>query len=69
MGKKEIFLEEHNKLSPDELKVTLFTLSHFKEEKPNLFKKVNWSIEKLRRPFVFWLTSLTKEQRKKYREE
>ncbi len=56
--KKEEFLEEHNKLSPDNLKATIPLLSRFKEEKASLFKNDTWSLDKLRRPFILWLTSL-----------
>ncbi len=56
--KKEQFLKEHNKLSPASLKATIPLLSRFRKEKASLFKDDTWSIDKLRRPFVFWLTSL-----------
>jgi hypothetical protein len=58
MTKKE-FLLEHNKLSPNNLKATMKNLSLFKKEKPGLFKDEDddWSIKKVRRSFVFWLTS------------
>jgi len=55
---KEQFLAEHNKLSPESLKATISLLSRFREEKPSLFKDDNWSIDKIRRPFILWLTSL-----------
>jgi hypothetical protein len=55
--KKEQFLEEHNKLSPANLKATIPLLSRFRIEKASLFKNKNWSIDKLRRPFILWLTS------------
>lgn len=55
--KKEEFLEEHNKLSPDNLKATIFMLSRFRTEKASLFKDDTWSIDKLRRPFILWMTS------------
>jgi len=55
---KEQFLEEHNKLSPLNLKATISLLSRFKTEKTSLFKNEDWSMDKLRRPFVLWLTSL-----------
>lgn len=58
---KEEFLEEHNKLSPKNLKATISLLSRFKTEKASLFKGNDWSTEKLRRPFLLWLTSLRKE--------
>lgn len=59
MTKKQIFLSEHNKLSPLNLQATMFLLSRFRIEKASLFEKNDWSIDKLRRPFVLWFTSLT----------
>jgi hypothetical protein len=56
---KKQFLKEHNRLSPENLKATIPLLSRFKMEKPSLFKSNDWSIEKLRRPFILWLTSLS----------
>jgi len=38
-------------------------LSRFRIEKASLFKDKNWSIDKLRKPFIFWLTSLTTEEK------
>ena len=61
--KKEQFLEEHNKLSPINLRATISLLSRFRTERPSLFKDDNWSIDKLRRPFILWLTSLTSEEK------
>jgi hypothetical protein len=55
---KEEFLEEHNRLSPPNLKATISLLSRFRTEKASLFKDDYWSIDKLRRPFIMWLTSL-----------
>jgi len=55
---KEQFLEEHNKLSPENLKATISLLSRFRTEKASLFKDDKWSLDKLRRPFIMWLTSL-----------
>lgn len=55
---KEQFLEEHNKLSPPNLQATTAMLSRFRIEKASLFKDNYWSIDKLRRPFVLWLTAL-----------
>ncbi len=55
---KKQFLSEHNKLSPANLKATISMLSRFKLEKASLFKNDDWSIDKLRRPFLLWLTSL-----------
>ncbi len=63
--KKEEFLEEHNKLSPVSLKATIPLLSRFRIEKASLFKGGYWPIDKLRRPFILWLTSLTPQERKK----
>jgi len=57
--KKEDFLEEHNRLSPSNLQATITLLSRFRIEKASLFKNDNWSIDKLRRPFILWLTSLS----------
>ncbi|MFC1789733.1 hypothetical protein ACFLYY_02015 [Patescibacteria group bacterium] len=56
--KKEEFLKEHNKLSPSNFKATIPLLSRFRIEKASLFKDDTWSIDKLRRPFIMWLTSL-----------
>lgn len=63
MTKKQQFLEEHNRLSPVNLQTTLALLTHFKSDKKTLFKDNNWSVDKLRRPFIMWLTSLTAEQK------
>ncbi|MCJ7786985.1 hypothetical protein MUP06_02125 [Patescibacteria group bacterium] len=63
MTKKQQFLLEHNKLSPLNLKATTSLLSRFRIEKNLLFKDNNWSIDKLRRPFILWLTSLTAEEK------
>lgn len=62
---KEQFLSEHNKLSPLNLQATTPLLSRFKTEKSLLFKDESWSIDKLRRPFILWLTSLTSGEKKK----
>ena len=56
--KKDEFLKEHNRLSPANLKATIPLLSHFRIDKRLLFKNDDWSIDKLRRPFILWLTSL-----------
>jgi len=63
MTKKQQFLSEHNRLASSELQVTMSLLSHFRVEKASLFKDNNWSIDKLRRPFILWLTFLTIEER------
>jgi len=62
--KKEEFLEEHNRLSPKNLRASISLLSRFKAEKASLFKNDDWSIDKLRRPFILWLTSLYYEKKK-----
>jgi len=62
MTNKEQFLTEHNKLSPLSLQATLILLTRFREEKTSLFKDENWSVDKLRRPFILWLTSLAPEK-------
>ena len=66
MTTKQKFLEEHNKLSPTNLQATAFLLSRFKTEKPMLFKDNDWSIDKIRRPFVLWFTSLTIKEKGEY---
>ncbi len=63
MTKKQQFLSEHNRLSPLNLQATIALLSRFRIEKASLFKDNNWSIDKLRRPFVLWFTSLTSEEK------
>jgi len=64
MSKKQQFLLEHNKLSSLDLQATLGMLSRFKVEKASLFKDNEWSVDKLRRPFIFWLTSFSNEERR-----
>lgn len=66
---KEQFLEEHNRLSPLNLKATLSLLSRFKTEKTSLFKNEDWSMDKLRRPFVLWLTSLTLKEKERVKKQ
>ncbi len=63
MTKKQQFLSEHNRLSPLNMQATKSLLSRFRIEKASLFKDNNWSIDKLRRPFIFWLSSLTLEEK------
>jgi len=63
MTKKENFLSEHNKLSPLNLQATMSLLSLFRIKKAKIFKNNDWSIEKLRRPFIFWLTSLSSKEK------
>ena len=60
---KEEFLSEHNRLSPLNLQATIALLSRFKIEKASIFKDDNWSIDKLRRPFILWFTSLSLRKR------
>ena len=67
--KKEQFLEEHNRLSSINLRATISLLSRFRIEKASLFKDENWSIDKLRRPFISWLTSLPSGEKEKIKKE
>ncbi len=64
MSKKQQFLLEHNRLSSLDLQTTMKILSRFKIEKASLFKDNEWSTDKLRRPFICWLTSFSLEERK-----
>ena len=50
-------------MASSDMQATASMLSHFKIEKESLFKDNNWSIDKLRRPFIFWLTSLTSKEK------
>ena len=59
---KEQFLEEHNKLSPSNLQATLALLNRFKEEKKPLMKDDSWCLDKLRIPFISWLTAIQNEK-------
>ena len=59
---KEQFLQEHNKLSPSNLQATLAMLDRFKEEKKPLMKDDSWCLDKLRIPFISWLTAAQGEQ-------
>ena len=61
---KEQFLEEHNKLSPAHLQATLALLDRFKEEKKPLLKDNGWCLDKLRIPFISWLTSIQEHDKK-----
>jgi len=69
MTKKQQFLSEHNRLASLDLQATASMLSRFKIEKAGLFKDNNWSTDKLRRPFIFWLTSLTSKEREDINKE
>ena len=62
---KEEFLLEHNRLSSLDMQATMSLLSRFRVEKASLFKDENWSIDKLRRPFIFWLISVSLEKESK----
>lgn len=61
---KEQFLEEHNKLSPSNLRATLALLNRFKEEKKPLMKDNEWCLDKHRIPFISWMTTLPKDDKK-----
>lgn len=63
MTTKEEFIQQHNALSSPNLQINMAILDYFKSLKPGLFKDGNYSIEKIRRPFIFWLTSLSDEQK------
>jgi len=69
MTTKKQFLSEHNELAPSSLQASIATLTRFRLEKPRLFKEGGWSIEKLRRPFIIWLTSLTAAQKQAIKNE
>jgi len=62
MSNKQLFLIEHNKLAPMHLQATLAVLTRFRVEKPTIFKNDDWSIDKLRRPFIMWLTGFNAEE-------
>ena len=61
---KEQFLEEHNKLSPSNLQATLALLNRFKEEKKPLMKDTEWCLDKHRIPFISWMTTLPKDDKR-----
>jgi len=61
---KEQFLQEHNKLSPANLQATLALLNRFKEEKKPLLKDDTWCLDKLRIPFISWLTAIKEDDKK-----
>jgi hypothetical protein len=67
MTTKQEFLLEHNRLSPASLWATEEMLSRFRMEKSSVFKDNDWSVEKLRRPFIIWLTSLSLQEKEKIR--
>ena len=66
---KEEFLSEHNRLSPLNMQATIALLSRFRAEKVSIFKDDNWSIDKLRRPFILWLTSLPSREKENIKKE
>ena len=66
---KEEFLSEHNRLSSLNLQATIALLSRFKVERASLFKDDNWPIDKLRRPFILWLTSLSPREKGNIKKE
>ncbi|MBU3942980.1 hypothetical protein KKA24_03290 [Patescibacteria group bacterium] len=57
ISKKEQFLIEHNKLAPINLQATTLMLNQFRIDKASIFKDNDWSVDKLRRPFILWLTA------------
>lgn len=63
MTSKRQFLEDHNSLAPLDLQATTATLSRFRVEKKALFKTNDWSTDKLRRPFIMWLTAFSVKER------
>ncbi len=69
MTKKEQFLSDHNRLSPVNMQATMSLLSHFKTDKNSLFKDASWNLDKLRRPFITWLTSLKSEEKETINKE
>ena len=69
MTTKEQFLSEHNRLSPLNLQATIALLSRFRIDKASLFKNDDWSIDKLRRPFISWLTSLPSGEKEKIKKK
>jgi hypothetical protein len=65
MTTKQQFLLEHNRLSPTAMRATEEMLSRFRMEKAAIFKDEDWSVEKLRRPFILWMTSQSIQEREK----
>ena len=66
MTKKQQFLSEHNRLASLDMQATPAMLTLFKIEKAAIFKDNNWSTDKLRRPFIFWMTSLTPKEKEDF---
>jgi len=62
---KKQFLEEHNRLSPPDLKATLALLNRFKKEKRPLLEDDSWCLDKLRIPFILWFKAIKKDSQKK----
>lgn len=69
MTSKNEFLLEHNRLASGSLQATNALLDQFIADKPKLVKNNDWPIDKIRRPFICWLTMLTEDQKKKINEE
>ena len=65
MTNKEKFLVEHNKLAPQNLQATMDLLTRFRVEKHSLFKDNDWSIDRLRRPFIIWLSFAAMHEKSK----
>lgn len=51
-------------MSPSNLRATLALLNRFKEEKKPLLKDDGWCLDKHRIPFISWLTTLPKAEKK-----
>jgi hypothetical protein len=63
----EEFLAEHNRLSPVNLQATKEILLRFQDEKSSLFRDGDWSVEKIRRPFVVWLCAVSLDKKRPHR--
>lgn len=61
---KKQFLEEHNKLSPLNFQATITLLNRFSEERKPFVKDNAWCLDKLRIPFISWLTTLPESKKK-----
>jgi hypothetical protein len=66
---KEQFLEERNKLSPKNFKATFAMLTKFQQEKKPLLKDNDWCLDKLRIPFISWLSALPAKKEKKSKQK
>ncbi len=65
MTTKEQFIAKHNSLASADMRATTEILDCFIAQKPDLFKTGDYAIEKIRRPFIFWLTSLSSANKQK----